>query len=116
MAYVDLPIPEGYHKLSYVKWHGEFWVIPREGSTSVVHLLPPSGANLSQVIEPPSKGIVRILCYVKYKLVTGDTSHIWRKTSPLVEVREEGYFQFGIDWMYSFSDGQLYIARYEPFT
>jgi hypothetical protein len=114
MAYVDLPIPAGFYpKESFVKWHGEFWVIPREGSTTSRHLLPPSGANIRQVVQPPSRGVLRIICYVKYRLATVSLRNPMR--DPL-NVREQGYFQFGIDWPYSFSDGQLYIERYEPFT
>jgi hypothetical protein len=113
MAYENLPVPDGFDpKISFFKWHGEFWVIPEKGKETIKHLIPPSGGKFSDVIQPTSNGVVRVLCYLDYRLTVLGRS----KSSSLVEFDEADRYQFGCDWPYSFSERKLAFGPYQRFT
>jgi hypothetical protein len=77
MAFMDIPLPNGFFPWgSFIEWHRKFWVLPTNGGENgskptVRHLLPSNGSKIRQPIIPDSNGgVVRLLCYVRYKLTS----------------------------------------------
>ena len=31
MAFMDIPLPNGFLRGSFIEWHGKFWVLPTNG-------------------------------------------------------------------------------------